>query len=56
MDELKRSIATLINVMDLYGDAPYPIFERLTDEYEALVSCKDKIARYRELTKDSRAS
>ena len=52
LEDIKQAIATLIRVMDLFGDAPWPLFERLVREYEERTEREELRERYREITKE----
>ena len=52
VEDIKQAIATLIRVMDAFGDAPWPLFERLVREYEERTEREELRERYREITKE----
>ena len=50
VEDIKRAIAILIRVMESFGDAPWPLFERLVREYEERTEREELRERYREIT------
>ena len=45
--KLYEALAKIVDVMDLYGDKYWPIFERLERELEELDSGPARLAKYR---------
>ena len=51
IEDNNRAIATLIRVVDAYGDAYWPLFERLVRESEKRTEREELRERYREIAK-----